>query len=218
MAYRTAIFDLDGTLLNTLEDLWLSCNHALAAHGMPKRSLDEVRQFVGNGIALLIHRAVPTGTPTAQEARVLDEFKRHYAHHSADHTAPYPGITGMLLNLRRANVRIAVASNKADFAVGPLVERYFPGLVEVSMGEQEDAGIPKKPAPAMVEAILARLDTPKETAIYVGDSDVDIETAANAGIACASVSWGFRDAAFLHKMGASAIVDSAEELGQFILS
>ena len=139
-ACTTAVFDLDGTLLDTLEDLHLSTNAALAAHGMPARTRDEVRRFVGNGIALLIHRAVPAGTPLATEEAVLEDFRRHYAEHCDDHTAPYPGIEALLAHLRAAGTRLAVVSNKADFAVQELVARQFPGTFGAVIGENEAAG------------------------------------------------------------------------------
>ena len=216
-AYKTAVFDLDGTLLDTLEDLMLSTNAALAAHGMPEHSLEDVRRFVGNGVALLIKRAVPTGTPADVEAAVLEDFKRHYGAHCEDHTGPYPGIPEMLTRLREAGVALAVVSNKPDFAVQELVERRFPGTFDAVLGENEAAGISKKPAPAMVEAALARMGRDREGMVYVGDSEVDVATAANSGCPCLTVTWGFRTREELLAAGATTFVDTTEELARVIL-
>ena len=136
-AYQTVVFDLDGTLLDTLEDLHLSTNAALAAHGMPRHSIDDVRRFVGNGIRLLIHRAVPAGTDAATEEAVYEAFCAHYAAHCEDHTGPYPGIPELLARLRASGVRLAVVSNKGDFAVQELVARQFPGAFDAVLGENE---------------------------------------------------------------------------------
>ena len=216
-AYKTAVFDLDGTLLNTLEDLTISTNAALAAHGMPAHPIEHVRRFVGNGIALLIHRAVPAGTPADVEAAVLEDFKRHYGAHCEDHTGPYPGIPEMLERLRAAGVALAVVSNKADFAVQELVERQFPGTFDAVLGENEAAGISKKPAPAMVEAALARMGRGRDGMVYIGDSAVDVRTAANVGCPCLSCTWGFRTRDELVRAGATTFVDTPEELTEVLL-
>lgn len=216
-AYKTAVFDLDGTLLDTLEDLMLSTNAALSAHGMPEHSLEDVRRFVGNGVALLIKRAVPAGTPADVEAAVLEDFKCHYGAHCEDHTGPYPGIPEMLASLREAGVALAVVSNKPDFAVQELVERRFPGTFDAVLGENEAAGISKKPAPAMVEAALARMGRDREGMVYVGDSEVDVATAANSGCPCLTVTWGFRTREELLAAGATTFVDTTEELARVIL-
>ena len=216
-ACETVVFDLDGTLLDTLCDLHLSTNAALAAHGMPPRTIDEVRRFVGNGIALLIHRAVPEGTPAEVEAAVLDSFRAHYGAHCEDHTAPYPGIRELLASLRAAGLGLAVVSNKADFAVQELVERQFPGTFDAVLGENEAAGISKKPAPAMVEAALARMGRGRDGMVYVGDSEVDVQTAANVGCPCLSCTWGFRTRDELTAAGATTFVDTPEELAEVLL-
>ena len=195
----------------------LSTNAALAAHGMPEHSLEDVRRFVGNGVALLIKRAVPTGTPADVEAAVLEDFKRHYGAHCEDHTGPYPGIPEMLTRLREAGVALAVVSNKPDFAVQELVERRFPGTFDAVLGENEAAGISKKPAPAMVEAALARMGRDREGMVYVGDSEVDVATAANSGCPCLTVTWGFRTREELLAAGATTFVDTTEELARVIL-
>lgn len=210
MAYRLAVFDLDGTLLDTLADLAFSTNEALAAHGMPARSIDEVRRFVGNGIAKLIERAVPEGTDALTRAAVLEDFKASYAVHAADTTQPYPGIYTMLDSLREQGILCALVSNKADFAVQELVEQYFPGCFDAALGEQES--IAKKPAPDMVEAVCARLGVDMDELVYVGDSEVDFQTAANCGCDLILCSWGFRSLETLLALGPATIVGTPEEL------
>lgn len=230
-AFETVVFDLDGTLLDTLNDLHLSTNAALAAHDMPARTLDEVRRFVGNGIALLIHRAVPEGTPADVEAAVLADFRRHYGAHCEDHTGPYPGIPELLAHLRAAGVRVAVVSNKADFAVQELVARQFPDTFDAVLGECEERGVRKKPAPDMVEAALKRMGaaagapgqgdpspTDHATLAYVGDSEVDVATAANVGCACVGCAWGFRGRESLLASGATVVVDTPAELERVLLA
>lgn len=217
-AYETVVFDLDGTLLDTLEDLMISTNAALAAHGMPERTLDEVRRFVGNGAALLAHRAVPAGTPPEEEASVLEAFKRHYERHCEDHTAPYDGVPELLAHLREAGARMAVVSNKPDFAVQELVERRFPGVFDCALGECEERGIRRKPAPDMVEAVLERLGTSRDGLVYVGDSEVDVATAAACACSCLACSWGFRDRDQLVAAGATTIVDTPAQLERVLLA
>ena len=216
-AYATAVFDLDGTLLNTIEDLWISTNAALAAHDMPPHSLDDVRRFVGNGIRKLIERAVPAGTSAAEQDAVYEDFCAHYAAHCEDHTGPYPGIPELLANLRAAGVRLAVVSNKGDFAVQELVARQFPGAFDAVLGENEAAGIRKKPAPDMVEAALKRMGAPRDGMAYVGDSEVDVQTAASVGCPCISCTWGFRSVDDLLAAGATTFVDSPAELERVLL-
>ena len=215
MRYRLVIFDLDGTILDTLEDLAAAGNHALSVCGMPQRTVDEVRQFVGNGIRRYLQRAVPEGTPDAEIDRVHEAFTAYYSVHYADRTAPYPGIPALLQKLREAGIRTAVVSNKPDYGVQSLCAQYFPGLFDAAAGERE--GVRRKPAPDAVDAVLASLEIPREEAVYIGDSDVDIDTARNAGMPCISVSWGFRSAAFLQEHGASQIVDDAAALEKLLL-
>lgn len=210
MSYTTAIFDMDGTILNTLEDLAVSANHALALHGMPSCSLGEARRNLGNGMKFLIDHLVPEGTPADEAAAVLTDFKTHYADHCADRTRPYPGIPELMDRLRRHGVARAVVSNKGDFAVQELVAQYFPGTFDAAVGERE--GIRRKPAPDTVFAVMERLGARPADCVYVGDSEVDIQTAANAGIACVIVGWGFRDRAFLEEAGAPQIVATPDEL------
>ena len=215
MAYRTAIFDLDGTLLDTLADLATATNIALAEHGLPARTTDEVRRFVGNGIRLLCERAVPQGTDPQVTDAVFESFKRAYARHERDETAPYPGIIDMLHALRAAGVKVAVVSNKADFAVQALVGHFFGDVFDFALGERE--GTPKKPDRAMVDIILEELGETTEGLVYVGDSEVDLETAANCGCDCIICSWGFRERELLLARGATTIVDTADELFAAIL-
>jgi phosphoglycolate phosphatase len=210
MRYQTAVFDLDGTLLDTLEDLYLATNTALESHSLPRRSRDEVRMFVGNGVEMLIRRAVPAGTDEGTILAVLADFKTAYAAICEDHTKPYDGIPDMLRALRERGIRVAVVSNKFDAATKKLCEKYFGDLVEVAIGEQ--AGVRKKPAPDTVYEALKELGVTADHAVYIGDSDVDIRTARNCGMPCISVTWGLRDKDFLIENGAKTLVDSPETL------
>ena len=210
MSYRTAVFDLDGTLLDTLEDLYRATNAALGGHALPRRSRDEVRLFVGNGVEMLIRRAVPAGTDEETILAVLADFKTTYAAICEDHTKPYDGILDMLAALRERGIRMAVVSNKFDAATKKLCEKYFGDLVEVAIGER--AGVRKKPAPDTVHEALKELGVTAEGAVYIGDSDVDIQTARNCGMPCISVTWGLRDEDFLIENGAKALVDTPEKL------
>ena len=215
MLYHTAIFDLDGTLLDTLQDLADSTNYALSLHHLPPRTVEEVRQFVGNGVGLLIHRAVPEGTAEELEGQVLRDFRAHYLLNMENRTAPYPGVLDLLDALRAAGVRTAVVSNKFDGAVKGLCQNYFGQRVEAAIGESQ--GVARKPAPDTVFRALAELGQAPEGAVYVGDSDVDILTAKNAGLPCIAVSWGFRSRAFLEANGAQIIADTMQELEQLLL-
>lgn len=207
--FDTVIFDLDGTLLNTLEDLADAVNHALAFCGMPERTLEEVRQFVGNGIRKLMIRAVPEGEANPEFERAFDEFRSYYKVHCNDKTKPYPGVQEMLLKLREKGYHLAIVSNKADFAVKELQELYFQD-VETAIGERE--GVARKPAKDMVYQALGEMKAKPEGAVYVGDSDVDIETAANSGLPCISVTWGFRDREFLQEHGAVWFADTTGDV------
>lgn len=213
--FDTVIFDLDGTLLNTLDDLADSANHALSTHGLPERTVDQVRQFVGNGVAQLIHLAVPEGTPQDVETQCLTDFKAHYRANMRRKTAPYPGIPELLKQLQINGCKVAVVSNKFAGAVKELCGAYFGPLLPVALGERP--GVQKKPAPDLVWACLKELEATAEGAVYVGDSDVDIETAKNAGLPCLSVSWGFRDRAFLLSHGAQFLADTPQELSNLLL-
>ena len=214
MAYQTVVFDLDGTLLDTLEDLYLSVNRALEANGLSRRSRDEVRLATGNGIARLIRICVGEACDQALYEKVFADFKADYAAHSMDHTAPYAGVPQLIEVLKAAGVRVAVVSNKADFAVQTIINDTFPGVFDCVMGENETAGIRKKPAPDMVWAALERMGVAATTDdfVYVGDSEVDLATAANLGCPCITCTWGFRDASWLVSQGAKTLVNTPEEL------
>ena len=210
---NAAVFDMDGTILNTLEDLMDSTNFALKNNGLKERSLEEIRFFVGNGIQKLIERAVPQGTSKEVFEKVFADFKSHYKIHCADKTSYYDGIPSVIQTLRKMGVKTAVVSNKADFAVQELVEVYFKGLFDVALGEK--TGVSKKPSPDMVNVALSVLGVEKEAAFYIGDSDVDFETAKNSSLDFIGVSWGFRGRKFLENLGAKNIIDSPEELLNF---
>ncbi|MBQ8948982.1 MAG: HAD-IIIA family hydrolase [Prevotella sp.] len=210
--YSTYIFDLDGTLLDTLGDLAASVNYALRQHGMPEHSLDDVRRFVGNGVRLLMERAVPDGAANPLFEEAFATFRRYYMDHALDTTRPYDGIPETLAELHKRGCHIAVVSNKMMAATRELCHHFFPDTVEVAIGEHEAEGIRKKPAPDTVLAALHELGVGKDEAVYVGDSDVDIETARNAGIPCISVLWGFRDRDFLLQHGARHFVSTPKEL------
>ncbi len=214
--YTTVIFDLDGTLLNTLEDLQGSVNRAMLLHGFPERSLEEVRQFVGNGIRRLLERCVPDGSQNPAFEQALEDFKTDYGIHCNDKTRPYPGILSMLEAFKAQGMKMAIVSNKADFAVKKLCSIYFDGLIPAAVGQSEE--LRKKPAPDMVEQALKELGAEKETAVYVGDSEVDLLTAKNSGLFCISADWGFRSREFLKAQGAETFVSSAEELEKMLLS
>ena len=213
---RLVIFDLDGTLLDTLSDLRTALNRALTAAGLPPRTQDEVRRFVGNGIPKLIERAVPAGCPAETQAAVLADFTAYYKVHCADETWPYDGIPALLSALREKGIAVAVVSNKADYAVQSLCAGFFPGLVDVAVGERP--GVRKKPCPDSVNEVLSALGADGADAVYVGDSDVDLRTAENAGLRAVSVLWGFRDEAFLRANGARRLVSDADQLKKLLFS
>lgn len=208
--YDTYVFDLDGTLLSTLGDLAASCNHALRANGMPERTIDEVRRFVGNGVKKLMERAIPGGLDNTLFEKTFADFRQHYMHHNLDTTCPYPGVMEMLESLRSRGKKVAVVSNKFYAATQALCKHFFGDLVDVAIGERE--GIRKKPAPDTVNEALAQMNVGKERAVYIGDSDVDIMTANNCGMPCISVLWGFRDYDFLVEHGATIFVTSPLQL------
>jgi phosphoglycolate phosphatase len=210
--YNTYIFDLDGTLLDTLTDLAASTNYALRTHGMPEHSIDDVRRFVGNGVRKLMERAIPNGEANPDFEATFATFREHYMHHSLDTTQPYPGIPEALAELKAKGCRLAVVSNKMMAATVELCRHFFPDTIEVAIGEHEAEGIRKKPAPDTVFAALRELGVEKYSAVYVGDSDVDIATARNAGLPCISVLWGFRDREFLLDHGATTFISKPKEL------
>lgn len=212
--YETVIFDMDGTLLDTLEDLTDAVNYALDEMHMPKRTLAEVRTFVGNGVRRLMELSVPDGQKNPLFEQTFLKFKEYYSLHSNDKTKAYDGVFSLLCQLKEEGYALAIVSNKLDAAVKELAEIYFEGIVPVAVGERE--GLCKKPAPDTVYKALEELKMPAETAVYVGDSEVDVMTARNAGLPCITVLWGFRDEEFLRTYGATQFARSPEEVKQFL--
>ncbi|MDO4167303.1 MAG: HAD-IIIA family hydrolase [Eubacteriales bacterium] len=208
--YDLVIFDMDGTILNTLDDLTDSLNVVLLAHHYPQRTLAEVRSFVGNGIRLLIERAVPEGLSVEEIDQIHQDFMNYYEEHCADKTKPYQGVPALIKTLREQGYRTAVVSNKADQAVQELCQQYFPGLFDIAVGERP--GIAKKPAPDSVNQVLQSLNMKREQAVYVGDSEVDVATAYNAGMDGIAVTWGFRKPDFLKQQGATCLVSDPKEI------
>lgn len=207
---KAVVFDLDGTLLDTLRDLTNATNAALASQGMPQCSYEQVRSYVGNGVRNLMIRAIPDGEENPLFEQTFAAFKAYYAEHCLDYTAPYPDILNAMKELKERGIKMAIVSNKLDSAVKELNDRFFGEYTVAAIGEME--GIARKPAPDMVEKALRELGVAGSDAIYVGDSDVDIETAKNSGLECVSVTWGFRDAAFLQENGAKTMIDKPLEL------
>lgn len=208
--YDGVIFDLDGTLLNTLEDLKNSVNYALSSCRMPKRSYEEIRHFVGNGVKRLMELAVPDGFENPEFERAFALFKEHYGEHCNDLTDLYPGIRELLETLKKEGFQMAIVSNKYYEGVQALKEQYFKDYLDVAIGEKE--GIRKKPAPDTVLAALKELGLQTEKAVYVGDSEVDIATAANTGMDCITVGWGFRTRAEQEEAGAKVFVEKPMEI------
>lgn len=210
MKIEAVVFDLDGTLTDTLTDLKNSVNYALGEMNFPERSLDEVRRFVGNGVRRLIYLSVPENTPDEISEQCLSVFKEHYKSHSLVETKPYDGIVPMLEALKNKGIKTAVVTNKMQEAAADIVKKFFGGLIDEAIGQVD--GIAQKPQPDGVYAALKKLGVPKEKAVYVGDSDVDCKTAHNAGIPCIGVSWGFRGREVLAENGADYIIDRPSEL------
>lgn len=213
-AYKAVVFDLDGTLLNTLEDLCDSTNYALMQKGYPTRDIDEVRSFVGNGVEKLIVRALPENTCESEVVEVLKIFKEHYKVNSKNKSKPYEGIMELLKELKDKDFKMAIVSNKFDLAVKELNKEFFGEYIEYAYGECET--IRKKPNPDAVFMALKDLDVLQHEAVYVGDSDVDILTAQNAGLDCISVTWGFRTRRELEMSGAVSIIDEPMDLMDII--
>ena len=207
---KAIVFDLDGTLLDTLADLAASTNYALRSCGMPEHSIDDVRRFVGNGVRMLMTRAVPDGESNPRFDEAFSVFRQHYMQHCLDTTCPYPGIMEALARLREKGMLLAIVSNKMQAATEELRQHFFSQYIDVAIGES--AAIRKKPAPDTVNEALRLLGISHDEAIYVGDSDVDIDTACAAMMPCASVLWGFRDRQFLLNHGATRLLSSPEEL------
>ena len=212
----TIIFDLDGTLLNTLEDLRDSVNYALSKQNFPLRTLTEIRSFVGNGIRLLMERAVPENTDAEVFEICFKDFCDYYKIHMEDKTAPYNGINEMLGNIKKEGFKTAIVTNKADFAAQDLCKRMFGNTIDLVVGSTDDR--PNKPAPDGVYYALEKLESKCENAIFVGDADTDILTANNAGIQSIGVLWGFRDREVIEKEGAKYIVESVKDLENLLIS
>ena len=206
------IFDLDGTLLNTLEDLCDSTNYALSYFNYPTRTIDEVRSFVGNGVKLLIERAIPNGAEDKNFEACLKIFKHHYKENMYNKTAPYPNIVEMLKELKLKGIQTSVVSNKFDLAVKDLCKKYFGDLIQIAIGENEEEGIRKKPAPDSVFKAIHEMHVSIENVIFAGDSETDVQTAKNAEIDCIGCTWGFRDKSVLKKEGAKYFVDTPFEI------
>lgn len=213
---KSIIFDLDGTLLNTLEDLTISTNFALAHFKYPLKTSDEVKQFVGNGVSKLIERAIPDGKNNPNFENCLTLFKEHYKCNMFNKTAPYEGIIPMLEKIKLAGIKTAVVSNKFDYAVKELCNKYFGELIDFSAGENEQNGIQKKPAPDTILKVLKEFDLMPEQVIYVGDSEVDIATAKNSDMDCISVLWGFKDKDFLLENGAEILISKPDEIFKYL--
>lgn len=210
MKYKAIVFDLDGTLTDTLFDLKESTNFALRHMGWAERTLDEVRQFVGNGVRRLMEQAVPAGVSEDDFDECFRVFQEHYVVHCQDHTALYPGIGDLLRELKARGYKMAIVSNKLQAGVDELYRTFFDGLIDVAIGEHE--ALRRKPSPDMVYKALDILGVNTEDAIYVGDSEVDMATARNAGLPCISVLWGFRDRDYLKEIGAFQMIETPSEI------
>lgn len=210
MGFETVIFDLDGTLLDTLDDLMDACNYALRQVGAPERTRAEVRRFVGNGLGLLMERALPNGRENPRYDEALACLQSYYDTHNRIKTAPYSGVSDLVQTLIRRGIAVAVVSNKPDTSVKPLVAEFFPHMFPVAIGERP--GVRRKPAPDTVWEALKELGKNRESAVYVGDSEVDLATARNAGIPCISVTWGFRDRDVLDAAGGTRYAASPSDV------
>ncbi len=215
MNFKAAIFDMDGTILDTINDLADSVNHSLNTYGFPARSLEEIRTFIGNGLAQLIHLSVPAGTAESVEKKVFEEHKRYYALHAADKTKPYEGIAELLKRLKEHGIKTAVVSNKNDPNVKALADRYFTGLFDACIGVRD--GVPRKPAPDLVNIALNELNAAKSDTVYIGDSEVDVATAKNSGLSMITVLWGYRTREELLEKGAENFVSTADELSKILI-
>ncbi len=211
---KAAVFDLDGTLLYSLEDLWRSTNQALAHSGYPSRTMEEVREFVGNGVGRLIHLAVPRGTGEQEEAQCLAFFREYYKTHMQEHTRPYDGVTEMLDNLRSMGIRTAILSNKFHAAVCELSQEYFDGKIDMAQGEQN--GIPRKPDPTGLFRLMEKLSVTAQETVYLGDSPEDVFTAQRAGVDFVGVTWGYRSLTQLKEAGAVRWIQHPGELPELL--
>lgn len=209
MQVKAIVFDLDGTLLDTLDDLWLSVNYTMGKFGFPHRDRREVRGFLGSGVRVLVEKSLPEDKKDMTD-ECLSVFKAYYDVHKDDNTRPYDGVIDMLKAVRAAGLKSAIVSNKYDAAVQQLKNVTFNGLVDFAVGEGN--GIKTKPAPDGVLLALKNLGVSKDEAVYVGDSEVDLKTAENSGLKCVAVTWGFRDRDFLIECGAKNVIDATCEL------
>lgn len=206
----TIVWDMDGTVLNTLIDLRDSVNYVLRKYNMPEHTIEEYRRYFGNGIRYALECAVVDGTPSETINEMLPIFKEHYDIHCLDNTCPYEGILDAMKKLKEKGYKMAIVSNKIDSAVKELNEKFFKKYVDVAIGET--SGTKRKPAPDMVEQALKELGSSKEESIYIGDSEVDLQTAINSSLPCISVLWGFRDKDYLIEQGATTFAETPEEL------
>lgn len=211
---KAVVFDLDGTLLNTLNDLAASTNYALRQCDMPEHSIDDVRRFVGNGVRMLMKRAVPGGEDNPRFEEAYSVFRHHYMEHCFDTTSPFAGIIEMLAQLRGRGVQLAIVSNKMQAATEELRQHFFSAYIDVAIGESPE--VRRKPAPDTVLEALRLIGISPQEAIYVGDSDVDIATARACNMPCVSVLWGFRDRDFLINSGATHFISSPSQLLSFV--
>ena len=215
MSYKAVLFDMDGTLLDTLEDLCDSTNHALAQMGYPLRGIEEIRRFIGNGAEKQIRRAVPEGTSEGKIMETLAAFRAYYQDHCQIKTKVYDGLLDVLSELKEKGVKMAVVSNKPDAAVKKLSREYFGDRLDYAIGPSD--GVRCKPYPDMAEEALKALGVEKKDAVFVGDSEVDVQTGLNAGLDVIAVSWGFRLRQVVIEAGAKMIADDAGELEKLIL-
>ena len=210
MKYKLAIFDMDGTILSTLDDLANGVDYALSENGLPAKSKQETRAALGRGVRFLIEQSVPAGLSDAEISKVEEDFLKYYKVHSMDNTRPYDGIVELIKEVRASGIKTAVVSNKIDSAVKELCANFFEGAFDVAYGERP--GIPRKPDPKPINSIIDEFGLSKSEVVYIGDSEVDLLTANNAKINHIIVTWGFRDRAFLERNGAKNLVESMEEL------
>jgi phosphoglycolate phosphatase len=210
MKYNTVIFDLDGTLLNTLDDLRDSLNEILIKHSYLPQALEDVRRFVGNGVWNLVRRSLPSSCSDQEVTKIMEEFKIHYKKNMQNKTRPYNGIIELLLDLNRFNYKVAIVSNKYDAAVKELAQTYFGNLIPVAIGETTE--IKRKPAPDSIFTAVRELGSSLDSTVLVGDSETDVQTAKNAGIPCIGVTWGFRCREVLREEGADYLIDTPREL------
>ena len=213
--YSYVIFDLDGTLLNTIDDLANAGNHVCALHGWPAHTVEEYKRMVGNGIPKLVERFAPAGTDRAALDRAFDEFMAWYGIHKEDKTAPYPGMHQLALDLKEVGVSAAVLSNKADEMAGPVVEHYYPGVFPVVQGAL--SGLPTKPDPTLLHKLMERMGADPKRTLFVGDSSVDIRTAKNGGLDSCGVLWGFRSRQELEAEGADYLAETPQELWRLVM-